>query len=412
MFRMKKECFNQLCQRIIAAVGERNFKSKHYIDTVLKSTSIYVAHQSTSGGYISGEVKLALTLRMLAGGSYLDLSLIFHCRDTYVTTIFHEVVNNWICHNDVIPLPNESYFDDITAMRETALGFSEGSNAGILSGCIGALDGWLVKIANPSTKKDGIQNIAGYFIRKGFYAISCQVIVDAKKRILWRSIKCRGAEHDSTAFKKTRLYQKLVSNYSFFMRHGLYIIGDSAYPLLVFLLKPFDNAAPYSEEDAFNFYLSSARIKVECCFGEIDGTRWGIFWRPLSYSLKDNLSVIDAAMRLHNFIVDFRNSYEEPRHILASEMQLFEEETLAFMRNSNDIDSDFLIGVNNQSSPIPNDIGQLTQIDAELRDGGVNLRKRICNRFKAEGMRRPDRLGTAKSYARGCFGRVQEILNQ
>ena len=36
-----------------------------------------LAHSVSTGGIICGEVKLAITLRMLAGGSYLGLSLIF-----------------------------------------------------------------------------------------------------------------------------------------------------------------------------------------------------------------------------------------------------------------------------------------------------------------------------------------------
>ena len=44
---------------------------------------------------------------------------------------------------------------------------------------------------------------------------------------------------------------------------------------------------------------------MECAFGEID-LRWGILWRPLKFALELNCKVIDACMRLHNFIVDFR----------------------------------------------------------------------------------------------------------
>jgi hypothetical protein len=408
---MTKECFAILCRRIIAAVGEKNFKSEQYIESMLKSTSIHAAHETTSGGYICGEVKLALTLRMLAGGSYLDLSLIFRCRDTYVTTIFHDVISEWICHDDVISFPNELYFKDIEEMKKTAAGFSQGTNNGVLSGCIGALDGWLVKIRKPSFKKDGIRNAAGYYSRKGFYAINCQVIVDHKKRILWRSIKCRGAEHDSTAFKKTKLYQQLVEDRDLFIRNCLYIIGDSAYALMAFLLKPFDNAAPYSDLDAFNFYLSSSRIKVECCFGEIDA-RWGIFWKPLVYTMDENLKVIDAAMRLHNFIVYYRETSGESIETLRSEMRDFEEETIAFMsNNSNDEEgAEFLIGVHDQSEEeLPNDVGRPRSVDIVLRDAGIALRDSIRRNFKERGMKRPDRLGTSKMYSRGYFGRVQEI---
>jgi hypothetical protein len=42
---------------------------------------------------------------------------------------------------------------------------------------------------------------------------------------------------------------------------------------------------------------------VECAFGEIDA-RWGIFWKPLKFSLNHSIQTIEAALRLHNFIVN------------------------------------------------------------------------------------------------------------
>ena len=47
------------------------------------------------------------------------------------------------------------------------------------------------------------------------------------------------------------------------------------------------------------------RIYVECAFGEID-RRWVFFWKPLEGSLKGHQYTIDAALRLHNFIVNYR----------------------------------------------------------------------------------------------------------
>ena len=88
-------------------------------------------------------------------------------------------------------------------------------------------------------------------------------------------------------------------------REGLYFIGDSAYALRSFLVTPYDNAVHGDGEDNFNFYHSSSRIVVECTFGEVD-MRWGIFWKPLKFSLEKNALIIDASLRLHNFIVNSR----------------------------------------------------------------------------------------------------------
>ena len=161
-----------------------------------------------------------------------------------------------------------------------------------------------MKIIKPR-KSDGVANPSSFYSWKGFFGINVQAIVDKKKRILYRSIQRRGAEHDSTAFKKSSFYKWLINNWKKLAEKGFYFIGDSAYALKSFLLTPYDNVLHGTPEDNYNFFHSSSRISVECAFGEID-LRWGIFWSPLSFSLKHNCNVIDAAMRLHNFIVDFR----------------------------------------------------------------------------------------------------------
>jgi hypothetical protein len=412
MFRMSQQCFNELCQSIIAGVGENAFKSEYYIEQMLqRRVPIYLAHQESCGGFICGEVKLALTLRMLAGGSYLDLALIFHCCPSHVTAIFHKVLEEWICTHFVpdLYIPNEEYFLNDEQMRETSRGFAHGRSKGIFGGVIGALDGWLVKIAKVSVTS-GVRNVAGYFSRKGFYAINCQVIVDHKKRILWRSIKSRGAEHDSTAFKSTNLYSLLSQQRERLQRNGFYIIGDSAYGIATFLLTPFDNSKPYSPEDAYNFYHSSSRIIVECCFGKIDA-RWGIFWKPLEFDLDKNIVVIDAAMRLHNFIVNFRDKEKEPADMLQAELDMFDDETVAFMRgDSVSVEDSLLVGIiNDDNQQHTNDVGRPSTEEVDIREGGRHIRECISVRLEMEQMSRPDYLGTRKNYKTNMFGRVRMI---
>ncbi len=82
---------------------------------------------------------------------------------------------------------------------------------------------------------------------------------------------------------------------------GLHFIGDSAYSIKLFILTPYDNAVRGTSEDNYNFFHSSSRIAVECCFGEVD-LRFGIFWWPLKFSLKTNGHVIDACLWQHNFM--------------------------------------------------------------------------------------------------------------
>ena len=86
-------------------------------------------------------------------------------------------------------------------------------------------------------------------------------IVDKKKRVLYRVIESHGAEHDSTAFKNSALYEWLMGNWKHLMEKGLYFIGDSAYNLKSFLLTPFDNAFHGATEDYYNVF-STLHLKL------------------------------------------------------------------------------------------------------------------------------------------------------
>ena len=58
---MTPPCFNELCDNIKCAIGESKFKSQNYIHTFLDGNNqLYNATYLATGGYISGEVKVAI----------------------------------------------------------------------------------------------------------------------------------------------------------------------------------------------------------------------------------------------------------------------------------------------------------------------------------------------------------------
>ena len=119
------------------------------------------ANKETTNGYICGEVKLAITLRILSGGSYLDVSDIFKIEPKYCYPIFHSTLQNWICNNEALAIDINDYLNDEAAMIRNAKEFGQ-SSKGYLTNVIGALDGWLVKITCPKDKN----NVGGYKCRK------------------------------------------------------------------------------------------------------------------------------------------------------------------------------------------------------------------------------------------------------
>ena len=160
-------------------------------------------HEQSTWGFLSDEVKVALTLPLLAGGSYLNLALLFEAGPSAVYATVHFVIKNWILDDRFITINGLDYLSDEKMMEKVALQFLHGSN-GDFAGVIGAIDGWILKIKRP-TSRDRMTNLPPFFSRKGFFGITVQVIFDKNKRIPLREIPSRGAEHDSTAFKNTPL---------------------------------------------------------------------------------------------------------------------------------------------------------------------------------------------------------------
>ena len=389
LFRMPRPCFNRLCARIERVVGKKEFKSEQYIQKLkeqkfeTQESRMFHATTHTTGEYIPGEIKVCLALRYLAGGSYLDLYLWYNSDPDYIINIVRQVIENWFCNDEVMRI---DIYRDVLQNSQNVKRISEefaiGSD-GILKGCIGAIDGWLVKIKCPSLFE--VSNPGKYMSRKGFFALNVQAIVDKKKRILWRHIGQKGSAHDSTVFKNTKLYKHLLLISDELYRKGLYIVGDSAYSIRNFILCPYDNTKPNTKEDTFNFFLLSQRIYVECTFGEID-RRWGIFWKPLEGSLQNHRNTIDAAMRLHNLIVDYREEMKS-NGMMDQVDEDFENEELMY-------DSDeFLIENSGTTLGVFGDnIGVRGRQEADQtlqKNRGIEMRDRFCEQFKQAGKSRP-----------------------
>ena len=173
MFRMPYECFMLLCRNIEDGVGRDEFLGEEYIEKELNSGKkkgrMKAAHMEASGGYISGEVKVALTLRLLAGASYLDISYIFDIFYTSTFRLFHHVCQEWLCQDWVSEYVLEKYLGNPEKLYQISKEFTaKGRSNGILGGIIGALDGRLVKIRSLSFVRDGVRNTAAFLAGKDF----------------------------------------------------------------------------------------------------------------------------------------------------------------------------------------------------------------------------------------------------
>ena len=97
-----------------------------------------------------------------------------------------------------------------------AAGFSRIS-AGVLTGCLGALDGLLIPIECPRQARDfggqeACYNPLSYYCRKGFYAVNVQAICDAHCRFSYVSVQTPGTTRDSLAFSLCDAYDLLTKS--------------------------------------------------------------------------------------------------------------------------------------------------------------------------------------------------------
>ena len=188
---MDRKCFDLLCEKIVNAVGEEKLMSEEFLDSLetshphKKLKDMHHAHKHSTGGFASGEIRLAITLRLMAGASYLDLGLLHICGYSSTHRIFHHVAENWICNDEIVSIDFCENMTNVDAMKQAAKDFAKnGRNEGIFGRIIGVLGGWLVKIGCPSLKHDNVLNVGSFYCRKGYCALNVQAIVDRNKIIV------------------------------------------------------------------------------------------------------------------------------------------------------------------------------------------------------------------------------------
>jgi hypothetical protein len=251
----------------------------------------------SSGERVEPAVRLALTIRMLAGASYLDMMLGFSIESSTVNDVFHSKVAS-ITKRIAMPglLASRS---DLHSLALAFIGSRQPPNP--LYGCIGAVDGICIEIQKPLNEFGP----RAFYCRKGMYAIPAQALVDANYRFLYLAAKCAGSTPDGIAWESSSLGMRLRRTP---LPAGFWIAGDAVYPCRNGVITPWTAGQILQDDfgvsrDALNFFHSSLRMPVEQAFGMLV-ERFGIIWRKLIFSLPVNTLVLSTCFRLHNFCIN------------------------------------------------------------------------------------------------------------
>ena len=245
-------------------------------------------------GIITPEIHLHCCIRWLSDDSWWSCCNLTGVSKTAFCSCCHRTIsaiNN--CEELGYHFPNTP-----EELEEAAADFRKISSHGVIAGCVGALDGLLIKIETPSSKE--VPNVRSFF--SGHYhhmGLNIQACCDAHCRFVYFSAGHPGSTNDSIAHRHSPFPDMLEK-----LPLRKYIIADNAYNATEHLITPFCGVNKNDKaKDAFNYYLSQCRIRIECTFGRLVN-KFQIFKRPLRCSVHNSTRMVYAATRLHNWCIN------------------------------------------------------------------------------------------------------------
>ncbi|XP_063216866.1 uncharacterized protein LOC134527843 [Bacillus rossius redtenbacheri] len=173
--------------------------------------------------------------------------------------------------------------------------------------CVGCVDSKHVRIRNPRHSGSMFRNYKQYF------SIVLQGVAGPDYKFIAVDVGGYGKESDGGIFSHSILSEKLekggLGSQLFVALPGTnikvphVILGDEAYPLKTYLMRPFPGYNLDPAKRLFNRRLSKVRQVIECTFGIISSK-----WRLLQKSIEVEPDFVDTIVQciclLHNIVID------------------------------------------------------------------------------------------------------------
>jgi len=247
---------------------------------------------------LSAELRTAMALRYLGGGSYLDIRAAFGVATATMYNCLWEVLD---AVNATASLDFSFMSGDPDWRRQTAQGFTR-SRKTPFDYVLGAINGRAVQQEQPLARD--VPCVADYYSRKGFYAFNMQAVCNVQYEFIYMSCKSQESCHDSAAFTSTDLGAMLMNPRDAttmqLIQAGYCFVGDEAYAAGEVMAVPWLGSGGGNRwRDSYNYFQSSCRVHIEQAFG-IMVWRWVVFWRPLRVPFLKRPSLIRACFKFHN----------------------------------------------------------------------------------------------------------------
>jgi hypothetical protein len=145
-----------------------------------------------------------------------------------------------------------------------------------LRAVVGAIDCIHIHIAKPTVGPKDY-----FYFKSGGYTLNCQAIVDSRKRFLDLYLGMPGSTNDARVLWQSTLYRLGMQENLFDVRYSMdgfppFLLGDSGYPLLPWLMTPHRGHIHTVIESLYNWKLRRGWGVVEKAFGILKQT-----WREL-----------------------------------------------------------------------------------------------------------------------------------
>uniref|UniRef100_A0A803LPC6 DDE Tnp4 domain-containing protein n=2 Tax=Chenopodium quinoa TaxID=63459 RepID=A0A803LPC6_CHEQI len=141
-------------------------------------------------------------------------------------------------------------------------------------------------------------------------SIAAQIVVDSSSRILSIVAGFHGHNSNTKVLKSTTLYKDIqegkILNSTPVYLGGVeipqYLVAtNNEYPLLPWLIIPYDDPVPGSNEERFNAALRIPRISMLKTVASL--RNWGILSKPIEEDFRSGVAYIGACAILHNALL-------------------------------------------------------------------------------------------------------------
>ena len=278
--RMPPDMFDEIVQRLTPALRKQ-------------TTQLRDPHEPG--------LKIAVTLRHLASGAkYSDMQFGWRMPHNSISVVVREVCEAIVAeYGDELLKPPQTEAEWRTVTNEWLSRWN-------FPHVIGAIDGKHIACKAPANSG------SDYYNYKGFFSIILLAVVTSDYKFMWIDVSGKGSTSDAHIYNASAMKEALEKNdlVGFPQPDPLpgdtedipyFLVGDDAFGLRTFMMKPYGNKEMTRTQRIFNYRLSRARRVVENAFG-ILANRFQVLLTTMMHKPSTVRLLVKTCVILHNLM--------------------------------------------------------------------------------------------------------------